>query len=421
MSCFFRNLLTLSYAVIALACSRPETSTGKATLTGKFSGSFPVEKTFNVKVAVPNLVDGTLKQTDEYETQLETDGSFTLSIPLFRPVYAMFSINGESYGAFFLSPDKKTKIELSMKETDKVQVKIVEGQLLTKEDVDKINKSAMEFIYKVYDPNSLNGLRRDMSPEEYKEYILQWTDRQISTIVDENKDLPENLKQLLHRELKWFTYTSYLFDYENITRQLYEKERNEKELNDTIFTPVKPDEDLKPLSNQQTEDIKTYFRNPVFSKYLFVKNEALIKQNKFPVFIKETPVVNKEKLMETIVSSYKGKVVVVDFWATWCSPCMEAMKEFYPLKKDFENKNIVFVYITNVSSPKGLWEKKIQEIGGEHYYLTKEEWENISYSKRYGFNGIPTYMLFDSKGVLENKISGFPGTEQMREMIEKLN
>ena len=158
--------------------------------------------------------------------------------------------------------------------------------------------------------------------------------------------------------------------------------------------------------------------------YLLAKKTILqvqqIEKNKQTVIVNETPASVKGELVDAIVSKYKGKAVLVDFWATWCGPCMEAMQEMKPLKAEIKDKNIVFVYITDVSSPKGLWEKKILEIGSEHYYLTKKEWESISYSKQYGFNGIPTYMLFDSDGVLINKITGYPGNAKMQAMIAKL-
>ncbi|MBE9598409.1 thioredoxin-like domain-containing protein [Pedobacter sp. MC2016-24] len=97
--------------------------------------------------------------------------------------------------------------------------------------------------------------------------------------------------------------------------------------------------------------------------------------------------------MDTIVSKYKGKVVFIDLWATWCSPCLDAKKEFRNTKGEFHDKNVVFVYLTNGSSPRKLWEEKIKGIGSEHYYLKSTQWEYIMDHFRLEY--IPSYLLYD--------------------------
>jgi thiol-disulfide isomerase/thioredoxin len=178
-------------------------------------------------------------------------------------------------------------------------------------------------------------------------------------------------------------------------------------------------EENKPLSETQKENIKRYFKNELLTNVLLKENEKLMETTRKNKKLKnETPDVDKEVLMDAIVSKYKGKVVLVDFWATWCGPCLEAMYELKETKHEMKDKDIVFVYITDTSSPRGTWEKKISEIGGEHYYLDRGEWEYLLDS--FGFSGIPTYLFYDSKGALKNKITGYPGTDEMRKMIEEL-
>jgi len=45
--------------------------------------------------------------------------------------------------------------------------------------------------------------------------------------------------------------------------------------------------------------------------------------------------------------SLRGKVVIVEFWATWCSPCISAIPHLNGLAKEFRNQNVVFLAITD--------------------------------------------------------------------------
>jgi len=180
--------------------------------------------------------------------------------------------------------------------------------------------------------------------------------------------------------------------------------------------------ELKPLSDKQIANIKGYFKNEEFTKILLKRNEEIIKLAKgkdyFKTVINKTPAVSKEALMKTIISKYKGKAVLVDFWATWCGPCMNAMKQSAKIKYEMQGKDVVFVYLTDVSSPVKLWEMNIKAIGGEQYYLTSDEMKYLQ--KSFDFTGIPTYLFYDKKGVMKNKITGYPGTLKMQKMIEGL-
>jgi hypothetical protein len=95
---------------------------------------------------------------------------------------------------------------------------------------------------------------------------------------------------------------------------------------------------------------------------------------------------------------------------------MNAHEDMKPLKDELKDKGVIFVYLTNGSSPKPLWEGKIKGIGGEQYYLADSEWDHILNS--FNFTGIPSYLIYNKTGQLIHKFTGFPGTDKMREMIE---
>ena len=173
------------------------------------------------------------------------------------------------------------------------------------------------------------------------------------------------------------------------------------------------------LSNKQINNINSYpWEQKGVIEILLQRNEELKIQlvNSKNLNICQTPTVPKEKLMESILLKYKGKVVIVDFWATWCAPCREAIKEIETLKYELKNKDVVFVYLANESSPLQTWKEQIKIIGGEQYYITNEEWEYLL--DHFNFNSIPTYLIFSSDGVLKNKFISFPGVKTIYESLK---
>lgn len=107
--------------------------------------------------------------------------------------------------------------------------------------------------------------------------------------------------------------------------------------------------------------------------------------------------VGAKEWLEGIASSYKGKVVVIDIWNTWCSPCRYAMDAMEPMKTGIlESDDIVWIYLADDSSPITDYAKLIGKYNGIHYRLTSDQHKDLY--DYLDLDGIPYYILVDRNG-----------------------
>ena len=110
----------------------------------------------------------------------------------------------------------------------------------------------------------------------------------------------------------------------------------------------------------------------------------------------------------------KGKVVVVDFYATWCGPCMAAIPHNNELLKRYKDKGLVVVGVCTSSRGQEKMEETAKAKGIE--YPTARD-EHLKSQKAWAVHYYPTYALVDRKGTV--RIIGLQ-PEYVEQVIQKL-
>ncbi|MFX0175155.1 MAG: thioredoxin [Candidatus Hodarchaeota archaeon] len=119
------------------------------------------------------------------------------------------------------------------------------------------------------------------------------------------------------------------------------------------------------------------------------KAEAMLKSQLIP---KEIVKVNSEEEYNKLIKDYHDRVIIIDFWAIWCGPCLAFAPVFERLQQE-NSQDFIFVKV-NVD-------------------------ENPSIAQKYRITGIPTTLFIKNEKVI-HKIVGSVNYEYMQRIFQKL-
>ena len=175
-----------------------------------------------------------------------------------------------------------------------------------------------------------------------------------------------------------------------------------------------------------------YFRQQVIDLNNYY--EELARQNEEAVKKVIAPSSNVEGLTDgkaiinKIIEPYKGKIVYLDVWGTWCPPCIEAIKASPKLKESVKDYDIVYIYFHiggDMEETQDTWKGAIAELGLAkpnyvHYLLPRPQQKMVTdYLK---VEGYPSYYLFDKQGNMEKLDRRHIGNvEGFKKKIEELS
>lgn len=164
------------------------------------------------------------------------------------------------------------------------------------------------------------------------------------------------------------------------------------------------------------------------SKWLPLVDKAVEKNRAFnlmeiPDYI-HFPDVAKIKTFKDITDRYKGKVVFMDIWATWCGPCRSSFAHIKPLQEYAAQKEIVLLYLS-IDRPEDddKWRKMAAhyDLRGEHIRI-QEEFKQEVYDT-FGDKGslsIPHYVIINKSGEIHFKVASSPeNMDKLKEQLEE--
>ena len=152
----------------------------------------------------------------------------------------------------------------------------------------------------------------------------------------------------------------------------------------------------------------------LFSMVAFADNEKEIKVgDPSPDFQYE----NRDGKVYSL-KDFRGKYVLIDVWATYCSPCKKEIPFLEKIQEKFKNKNIVFVGIAT-DGVKAEWIKFLDQNKLKGIQLIMDrKW--ISFMHRYQVSTIPRYILLDKEGKIVNMNMPLPSDPEFVKILKSL-
>ncbi len=106
---------------------------------------------------------------------------------------------------------------------------------------------------------------------------------------------------------------------------------------------------------------------------------------------------------EITLSQLKGKVVLLDFWATWCGPCRESIPHLIQLYNDYREKGFELIGMDVDKGDVETVRKFVKSMDIPYPIVVAPE----EVARSYRVNGIPTTILIDKEGNIRERVAGF--------------
>ena len=402
-----KNILFYLFSLSILFISSCNQDPNKITIEGHITNPVSGELIFNL----PDT---------SYETRVDANGNFKITLNQDSAQYVTL-IHGERT-RMFIKPGDNIEVYFDTKEFDETMTyknspesSYLAYKLISAEEKDFYGESlyiAELASYKLDLENYKNNLMQRLDRIE-NSYFKKTEEKSIKASIERYLKRKESFSERTKEELLYLWETSKLSKEYNFYALLsalnrVEFDENLIEYEKRMNIALEP---LKKLNDYEKERGKI---TKIVASWRERKDDYDNMPNDGDMSIDFSyPNISSEMIS---LSSFRGRLVYVDVWATWCGPCIAEIPSLERLQKDYENMDIVFLSVS-VDTDKEAWEKMLTEdqLGGVQ--LWADGWSQIT--KSYAIFGIPRFMLVDKSGELIAVDAPRPSSNEIRTMIDE--
>lgn len=229
------------------------------------------------------------------------------------------------------------------------------------------------------------------------------------------------------------TYAQFRLQKTQNFKELYSKPAHERlpilfSMIDSIFTNPKIKDYVKKQFLMEEIQFGEFWKlNDIYNNYLAACSTPVYKQEVQSVYnekMKIAPGNDAPTFTYTDIngksvslSDFNGKLVYIDFWATWCGPCRGEIPHLDKLEKDYKGKKVVFIKIS-LDDDMDAWRKMVTEKKLDGIQLHADGAWSSEAAKNYQIKGIPTFVLIGADGKIISPSAPRPSSEEIRPLLD---
>jgi thiol-disulfide isomerase/thioredoxin/predicted ester cyclase len=397
-------LFTIAFSTLFFACT--ETDPNLVTITGEITNPIGESVTFS-------------NQDTSYSTTANANGTFTISFNLDSATYLRFE-HGPEGTAMYVYPGDKINLTIDTELFDE-----------TIEYKGSMSSSYLAKKYLIEEENDFFGEVYYMSnAEEYKAYL----DSYKSSVINEFSDITDSIfinNEItgIDKDIDYFVGRQEKLSEYSLDVKTYMWETKEIARNFNFYTALDSlnSTDFNNMAEQYSAAFQTLLNNVTDAEFIVTAQDR-IKKTTDSWLERKTAVDNMPKEGEPAIdfnypdiegnkfslANFKGNLVYVDVWATWCGPCIAEIPSLQQLETDYHDKNITFMSIS-VDKDQEAWKNMVveKELGGVQLWADSRD-----VSENYAIMSIPRFLLFDAEGNVISTNAPRPSSEEIRELLD---